>query len=43
VIKVVWDKGLWAFSISHDCRVVFNFTGEEDALLIDIGKHDEVY
>jgi mRNA-degrading endonuclease YafQ of YafQ-DinJ toxin-antitoxin module len=35
--------GLWAFSVDDDCRVVFEFIDEERALLIDIGKHDEVY
>ena len=36
-------EGLWAFSVSYDCRVVFKFLGEDRALLIDIGGHDEVY
>ncbi len=37
-------KGLWAFSIAYDCRVVFKFLEEgKTVLLIDIGTHDEVY
>ncbi len=35
--------GLWAFSVDEDCRVVFEFVGEDRALLIDVGSHDEVY
>lgn len=34
---------LRAIVISYDCRLVFQFVGEDKALLIDIGKHDEVY
>ena len=36
-------EGQWAFSIDDDCRVVFEFIGEDRVLLIDIGSHDEVY
>lgn len=37
-------KGLWAFSVANDCRVVFKFLNDnKSALLIDIGTHDEVY
>ncbi|MCL6635154.1 MAG: type II toxin-antitoxin system YafQ family toxin [Peptococcaceae bacterium] len=36
-------KGLWAFSIDYDCRVIFMFLDDGSALLIDIGTHDEVY
>jgi mRNA interferase YafQ len=36
-------KGLWAFVVAYDCRVVFQFLDDQDVLLIDIGKHDEVY
>jgi addiction module RelE/StbE family toxin len=36
-------EGLWAFSVSYDCRVVFKFLHEKEILLIDIGGHDEVY
>ncbi|QTA93466.1 type II toxin-antitoxin system RelE/ParE family toxin [Desulfonema magnum] len=35
--------GLWAFTVDDDRRVVFEFVGDDHALLIDIGKHDEVY
>jgi len=36
-------EGQWAFSVDEDCRVIFEFIGEEKVLLIDIGSHDEVY
>ena len=36
-------KGLWAFVIAYDCRVIFRFLDNQNVLLIDIGKHDEVY
>ena len=36
-------RGLWAFTVSYDCRVIFKFVGKEEVLLIDIGSHDEVY
>jgi len=36
-------EGQWAFSVDEDYRVVFEFIGEDRALLIDIGSHDEVY
>lgn len=36
-------EGLWAFSVSFDCRVIFKFLGKNEVLLIDIGEHDEVY
>jgi len=36
-------KGFWAFSVDDDCRVVFEFIGDDSALLIDVGSHDEVY
>jgi toxin HigB-1 len=36
-------KGLWAFSVSYDCRVIFKFLGDNEILLIDIGSHEEVY
>ena len=35
--------GLWAFSVSYDCRVIFKFIKGDEVLLIDIGSHDEVY
>ena len=36
-------KGLWAFTVSYDCRVIFKFVGKEEVLLVDIGSHNEVY
>jgi addiction module RelE/StbE family toxin len=33
----------WAFSVDEDCRVVFEFIGQDRVLLIDIGGHEEVY
>jgi len=36
-------SGLWAFSVAEDCRVVFKFIDSQHVLLIEVGKHDEVY
>lgn len=36
-------KGLWAFVVEYDCRVVFEFMGKDKAVLVDIGTHDKVY
>jgi addiction module RelE/StbE family toxin len=36
-------EGLWAFSVSFDCRVICKFISKTEILLIDIGGHDEVY
>ncbi|MDI6777075.1 MAG: type II toxin-antitoxin system mRNA interferase toxin, RelE/StbE family [Syntrophales bacterium] len=36
-------EGLWAFSVTYDCRVSFSFLSKSEVLLIDIGGHDEVY
>jgi len=36
-------KGLWAFSCSYDCRIIFKFKTKDEVLLIDIGSHEEVY
>ena len=36
-------KGLWAFSINYDLRVVFRFLTQNEVLLVDIGTHDEIY
>ena len=36
-------EGLWAFSVTYDCRVIFKFIDKDKILLIDIGGHDEVY
>lgn len=40
--------GLWACQVEYDCRIVFTFEHEPDSgtdlvVLVDIGKHDEVY
>jgi len=32
-------EGLWAFSVSYDCRVIFKFLSKTEILLIDIGGH----
>ncbi len=36
-------KGLWAFSVAYDCRVIFKFMDSDNVLLIDVGGHKEVY
>lgn len=36
-------KELWVFSVVYDCRVIFKFLNGNEAFLIDIGGHDEVY
>jgi mRNA-degrading endonuclease YafQ of YafQ-DinJ toxin-antitoxin module len=36
-------RGLWAFSVDHKTRVIFSFPSDDEALLVDIGGHDEVY
>jgi addiction module RelE/StbE family toxin len=36
-------KGFWAFTIAYDCRVIFDLVEPDKAMLIDVGKHDEVY
>ncbi len=35
-------KGLCAVKIKYDLRLIFEYAGE-GIILIDIGKHDEVY
>ena len=35
--------GLWSFSVDDDCRVVFEFLDDGNVLLIEVGKHNEVY
>jgi mRNA interferase YafQ len=35
-------KEYWAFSVDDDLRVVFRWEGEE-AFLVNLGSHDEVY
>ncbi len=36
-------KDLWSFRIDYDIRVIFFFEGNNKAIFIDIGSHDEVY
>ena len=36
-------KDLWSFTIEYDVRIVFYFTDSQDAVLINIGSHDQVY
>jgi mRNA-degrading endonuclease YafQ of YafQ-DinJ toxin-antitoxin module len=36
-------KGLNAIYIEYDCRLVFHMLSEDEALLTNIGSHDEVY
>lgn len=38
-------KDLWSFSLGYDLRIVFYFTKDKPkkAVLIDIGRHEEVY
>lgn len=37
-------KKFWAFTVEHDCRVVFSFQDEDQtAVFVDFGSHDEVY
>lgn len=41
-------EGFWSCSVAYDCRIIFNFSQDEQTLeifilLIDIGTHDEVY
>ena len=36
-------EGLWAFSVTYDCRVVFKFLNGNEVLLVDVGGHQEVY
>jgi mRNA-degrading endonuclease YafQ of YafQ-DinJ toxin-antitoxin module len=42
---LVANEGLRGFSVAFDLRVVFYFTKDKPkkAVLVDIGKHDEVY
>ncbi|RJP31388.1 MAG: type II toxin-antitoxin system mRNA interferase toxin, RelE/StbE family [Candidatus Omnitrophota bacterium] len=41
-------EGLWSCWVEYDCRIVFTFsnnptTNEDLIVLIDIGKHEDVY
>ena len=41
--KLKGDLGAyWAFSVDDDLRVLFRWEGEE-AFLVNLGSHDEVY
>lgn len=40
--------GLWSCSVAYDCRIIFEFSEDDEAievfiLLLNIGTHDEVY
>ena len=35
-------RGYWAFSVDDDLRFVFRWNGDE-AFLVNLGSHDEVY
>ncbi|WP_310486826.1 type II toxin-antitoxin system mRNA interferase toxin, RelE/StbE family [Chamaesiphon sp. VAR_69_metabat_338] len=40
--------GLWSCSVAYDCRIIFEFSEEDDVLevfilLVNVGNHDEVY
>ncbi len=35
-------RGYWAFTVDDDLRVLFRWVGEE-AFLVHLGSHDEVY
>lgn len=36
-------EGRWSFNAGYDLRIVFSFTDDGDAVLLDIGTHREVY
>ena len=41
-------EGLWSCSVAYDCRIIFEFSENDDELevfilIINIGNHDEVY
>ena len=36
-------EGLWSFRVDYSVRIVFYFTEDGKAVLVDIGNHDEVY
>lgn len=37
-----YKEETWSFSVASDLRILISYAGE-DALLVDIGKHEEVY
>ncbi|MBI4842339.1 MAG: type II toxin-antitoxin system YafQ family toxin [candidate division NC10 bacterium] len=36
-------KDLWAFSVTHDIRVVFEFLEADEVLFHSIGRHQVIY
>lgn len=36
-------KDLWSFTVASDLRIIFYFNQARDAVLVDIGSHNEVY
>jgi mRNA interferase YafQ len=41
-------EGLWSCSVAYDCRIIFEFSEEDDVLeifilLVNVGTHDKVY
>jgi mRNA-degrading endonuclease YafQ of YafQ-DinJ toxin-antitoxin module len=36
-------KELWSFSVDESIRIIFYFQDKETAILVDVGKHEEVY
>ena len=36
-------KGFYSFSVTGDIRIIFYYNRNEDAILVDIGTHNQVY
>jgi mRNA-degrading endonuclease YafQ of YafQ-DinJ toxin-antitoxin module len=36
-------RGLWAFSVTRDIRIIFEFLNGDEVLFHDIGPHSTVY
>jgi len=36
-------EGLFSFRVNYEIRVIFYFAGHDQAVLLDIGAHDDVY
>ena len=36
-------RGLWAFSVTRDIRIIFEFLNGDEVLFHDIGPHSRVY
>jgi mRNA-degrading endonuclease YafQ of YafQ-DinJ toxin-antitoxin module len=36
-------RGLWAFSVTRDIRIIFEFLNGDEVLFHDIGSHSRVY